>query len=346
MKGKACTVQGPIDPSQLGVTLPHEHLFIDESIYFIVAEESNRKAVARQPLGFENLGSVRFNPDINIDNLRLDDEEMMVKEVMRFKLAGGNTIVDGTPRFGLGRDIEALKRLSIRTGVNVIASAGYYVSLGHPKDMDSRTVDDVKNSIVEEIRDGVGTVRIRPGLIKIATNYPWGRNEEKALEGGARAQSETGAPMEIHPGRNHKHPQMILEVAEKAGADLSHILILHIDRTIEKLEDFKELLDRKCFIDFDLFGQAWYPPQFPLEIPIPSDHIRVQRIKQLIEAGYVDQILMSQDIDTKYLTYSYGGHGYAHILLNIVPLMLHHGISQENLHKLLVDNPRKFFTFR
>ena len=140
-KGKVRTVLGLIDPSDLGVTLPHEHLFIDESIYFVSADEPTRKALARQPLGLENLGLVRFNPDINIDNLRLDDEDMMVKEVTRFKLAGGNTIVDGTPGYGLGRDIEALRRLSIRTGVNVIASAGYYVSIGHPKDMNSKTLD-------------------------------------------------------------------------------------------------------------------------------------------------------------------------------------------------------------
>lgn len=339
MLGKAWTVQAPIDPSHLGITLPHEHLFIDESIFLVTD-----RGFSHQPLSLENLGSVRFNPNINSDNLRLDDEEMMAEEVMRFKSAGGSTIVDASVP-GLGRDVDALRRLSIRTGINVIASSGYYVSTSHPRDMDSKSIDDVKNSIVNEIRVGVGTSRIRTGLIKIGTTHPWGQNEQKVLQGAARAQSETGAPIEVHPGRNRRHPLAILELLEKEGANLSRVLILHIDRTIERLEDFETILDKGCSVDFDLFGQAWYPPEIPLEIPMPSDQIRVQRIRQLIEEGYVDRIMMSHDIDAKCWTYRYGGHGYAHILLNIAPFMLKQGISFENIHKLLVDNPRRLFTF-
>jgi phosphotriesterase-related protein len=346
MRGKAWTVLGPIDPYQLGVTLPHEHLFSDEvPSYFKLPEQASLRRISMQPLSLEILGFVRFNPNLNQDNMRLDDEDMMVEEVMRFKLAGGNTIVDAT-NIGWGRDPEALKRLSMRTGINVIASSGYYVSATHPPEMDSKSIGDIKNDIIKEISVGIGTSGVRAGLIgEIGTTFPWGRNEQKSLQGAGRAQVETGAPLEVHPGRNHRHPGMILEILGKEGVDLSRVSICHIDRTIEKFEDFKSILGKGCFIEFDLFGQAWYPPEIPLEIPMPSDHIRVHRIKNLIDAGYADRILLSHDIDTKYLTYRYGGHGYAHILLNIIPLMLNQGISREDIHKMLVENPRRFFTF-
>jgi phosphotriesterase-related protein len=346
MKGKAWTVLGPIDPNKLGITLVHEHLFIDEvPSYFQFPETATLRKIAYQPLSLEILGWVRFNPNGNQDNMRLDDEDMMAKEILRFKCVGGSTVVDAT-NVGLGRDPEAGRRLSARTGINVIAGSGYYVAASHPKDMDSKTVDDINNEIVKDIQVGIGGSGIRAGLIgEIGTSYPWGTNEQKSLEAAGCAQIETGAPIEVHPGRNHKHPGMILDVLEKKGVDLSRVDICHVDRTLESLEDMISILDRGCFLEFDLFGQAWYPPDIPLEFPFPSDYIRVAKIKQLIEAGYGDRILLSHDIDTKYLTYSYGGHGHAHILTNIVPLMKTQGIGSENIEKMFVDNPRRFLTF-
>ena len=41
----------------------------------------------------------------------------------------------------------------------------------------------------------------------------------------------------------------------------------------------------------------------------------------------------------------YGGHGYAHILENIVPKMEDRGISRATAIKILTENPRKWLTF-
>ena len=41
----------------------------------------------------------------------------------------------------------------------------------------------------------------------------------------------------------------------------------------------------------------------------------------------------------------YGGHGYAHILENIVPKMEDRGIKRDLALKILTENPRNWLTF-
>jgi phosphotriesterase-related protein len=345
-RGKAWSVRGPIDPSELGFTLTHEHFLCDATTYFELPEQTSERTLALSPVTLENLAWVRFHPYLNKDNLRLDDENMMVEEATRFKDAGGRTIVDATSN-GIGRNPEALKRISMRTGLNIIAGSGYYVSSTHPRDMESKTVNDIKNEIVRDIQVGIENTGIRAGLIgEIGTTFPWGTNEEKSLQAAGRAQVETGAPIEVHPGRNPKHPGMILDVLEKEGADLSHAAICHIERTLGDLNQFKSVLDRSVYVEFDNFGQSWFAfPGHKLEWPFPSDSGRVFRIRELIETGYADQILVSMDIDSKILLYRYGGQGFDHILVNVLPLM-QSLIGSENVQKILVNNPRRFLTFK
>ena len=106
------------------------------------------------------------------------------------------------------------------------------------------------------------------------------------------------------------------------------------------MSDFRSILERGCFVEFDLFGQAWHP----WFLDFPNDGVRVDMIRRLVDAGYADRILVSQDIDNKFLLHHFGGHGYDHILVNIVPMMLR-AMTREVVHNLLVENPRRLLTF-
>jgi phosphotriesterase-related protein len=276
----------------------------------------------------------------------LDDEELMIEEASKFKAAGGSTIVDATSN-GLGRNPEALRRISSRTGLNIIAGSGYYVWSTHPRNMESKSVDDIRNEMVRDISVGIHDSGIRAGLIgEIGTTFPWGANEEKVLRAAGRAQQETGAPIQVHPGRNPKHPGMILDVLESEHADLDRVVICHVERTLGDLRQFQSVLDRRCYVEFDNFGQSWFAfPGHTLEWPFPSDSARVFRIRELIDAGYAEQILVSMDIDSKILLHRYGGQGFDHILLNVLPMM-QSVIGSKNVQTILVDNPQRLMTFR
>ncbi|XP_051466508.1 phosphotriesterase-related protein isoform X2 [Apus apus] len=72
----------------------------------------------------------------------------------------------------------------------------------------------------------------------------------------------------------------------------------------------------------------------------------LDRIRMLIDEGYEDRILMAHDVHTKNRLMKYGGHGYSHILKNIVPKMLIRGIAQDKIDKILVANPKRWLTFK
>jgi phosphotriesterase-related protein len=77
----------------------------------------------------------------------------------------------------------------------------------------------------------------------------------------------------------------------------------------------------------------------------PSESQRISSIKQLIGDGYLEHILLSHDTFLKVLLTSYGGFGYAHILRNIVPVMLRQGITEAQVHTMMVDNPGRLLSF-
>jgi len=65
----------------------------------------------------------------------------------------------------------------------------------------------------------------------------------------------------------------------------------------------------------------------------------------LIEDGFTDQIVVSQDIAFKIRLQEYGGTGYGHILEYIVPWMKELGVSDKELKAILEENPRRILTF-
>lgn len=344
LTGKAQTVLGTISSERLGVTLPHEHLFVDFSIWQRGCEptEATANKVFHQPVTLENLWCIHYGAP-NLDNQKLQDEEIAIREASFFKRAGGDTIVDPS-NIGLARDPLALAHVSRATGLNVIMGSGYYVAPSHPADMDSKTEEDICAEIVREVTEGVADTRIRAGIIgEIGCSWPLTHNEEKVLRAAANAQRQTGAPLMIHPGRNTSAPLEIIAILSKAGADIGRTVICHIDRTLRQPKDLQKLAETGCYLAYDMCGEEGY---YALSIvDLPNDHQRVNEIMQLINQGYLNQILISQDICTKHRLRRYGGHGYDHILRNMVPVMRVKGMSDEQIHVLLVENPQRLLRF-
>lgn len=167
ISGKAQTVLGAMPPQELGVTLTHEHLFVDLTLGLRRAGYEPSEATVRglfyQPVALENRWWIAYHPTGNLDNLVLQNEEVAIREASFYKRAGGGTIVDMS-NSAMGRDPLALARVSRATGLNVIMGSGYYVPATHPADMDSKTEEDICEEIVREVTVGVGDTGIRAGI--------------------------------------------------------------------------------------------------------------------------------------------------------------------------------------
>ncbi len=266
-------------------------------------------------MSLANLGWVRQHFSSNLDNLQLLEETVARDEALLFKHAGGQTFVDPTNR-GLARDPLALARVARATGLNIIMGSGYYVAAAHPPDMDTRTVDDVTREIVTDLVVGVGDTGVRAGFIgEIGTTWPWTDNEKKVVRAAVAAQRDTGAALMIHPGRHERLPIDIVAFLRREGAE------------------------------YDLFGHetSYYPynPAFDM----PNDGERMRQILSLIERGHLAQILMSHDIAYKHCLTKWGGFGYHHLPVNVIPRLRAKGADDKIIQTLLVDNPRRAFVF-
>ena len=345
LAGQAQTVLGPIAGDAMGITLPHEHLLIDFEVMFREPATGAERGLSRQPVSLANLGWVRHHFSSNLDNLQLLDETVARDEALLFKHAGGQTFVDPTNR-GLARDPLALARVARATGLNIIMGSGYYVAAAHPPGMDTRTVDDIARELVTDLTVGVDGTGVRAGFIgEIGTTWPWTDNEKKVVRAAVAAQRETGAALMIHPGRHERLPLAIVEFVRKEGADLERTIMCHIERTIADRGVLLELAATGVRLEYDLFGleTSYYPynPAFDM----PNDGERMRQILFLIERGHLAQILMSHDIAYKHCLTKWGGFGYHHLLVNVIPRLRDRGADDRTIQTLLVDNPRRAFTY-
>ena len=338
-------MQGPIESAKVGIALTHEHLLIDFTAVLTQPEPASDRGLMHEPVTLENLWWVRYNWTSNIDNLRLFDEDTAISEANEYFRSGGSTIVDVTS-VGIGRDPQALLRISRATGLNVVMGSGYYIDKTHSDWLRAASVDEIATSIIRDIDEGVGGTRIRSGIIgEIGCSWPWTESERKVLEAAVVAQAATGAPLLIHPGRDEKAPLELLEAVDRWGGDLKRTVMGHIERTVYDRGILAELAATGAYLNYDLFGHD--ESHYPLadDTFMPADHERIEQIEYLIGEGRSSQVLMAHDVCSKHRLKRYGGHGYDHITTRIVPRMRVRGIHEEDIRMVLVDNPTRMLTF-
>ena len=344
MQGMAQTVLGPIPAHELGPTMTHEHILIDFRTTFDPPTAASELGRAYEPVSLQNLAWVRYHWNRNEDNLLLTDEETAIREIELFKHVGGRTIVEATT-IGIGRDPLGLARVSSAAGVNVIMGAGFYVAATHSPDLDQMEEEQITARIVGDITEGVDGTKVKAGIIgEIGCTWPLSANERKVLRASASAQRQTGAPLLIHPGRNPRAPFEILDILAEAGADIGRTIMSHLDRTYTDEDSLVEFAARGSYLEYDLFGVecSYYPLS---DIDMPSDAQRLNYIQRLIAEGHQDRIVVGHDMFSKHRLNAFGGHGYAHILENIVPRMRKRGMEEESIHSILIDNPARVLAF-
>jgi phosphotriesterase-related protein len=361
--GSIVTVEGRIDPTELGVTLPHEHILIDNvENGYEPPDTAAKKEIAERPVQMEDLWWIRENPYAHRDNLRLGSVEDAVEELAQFRRAGGDAVVDVTTKDR--SDPKRIRGIARETGLTIVQGTAFYTRSSHPDRIEEASVDDLTSEFVDDIQNGIGETDVRAGIIgeigitgdeqsdgETRFIHP---HEKKVLRAGARAAVQTGAPLSIHPPseRSLEYPTSrrcleVLDVVEDEGLDPKRVIFCHRDQSkwIERdLTYQRELADRGSYVEFDLFGHAdAYHPQF--DDAQGSDRDRVKWTEELVADGYADRLLLSHDIYMKMFTRKYGGYGYAHILDSIVPDLKARGVSEAEIQTLLVENPRRILTF-
>lgn len=337
----AQTVTGTIPATALGPTLMHEHILCD------LRAPSDRAGGQGGPITMENRFAVDYFQNRNPANMVLDEDDVALDELRRFKAAGGETIVELTTG-GLLPQPQRLAALSKASGVSIVMGAGYYVDAYLSDAIRQADADALEDDITAQVTRGAWGTDIRAGLIgEIGCSWPLEPSERRMLAAAARVQRTTGAALTIHPGRHEDAPAEIAEIVIGAGADPLRTILCHMDRTIFDRPRLVALLSRGLVLEWDFFGietsQYWMAG---VDLDLPTDYMRLDLIRDLMAMGYREQIAISQDICTRTRLTSYGGHGYGHLLQHVAPLMRRRGWTDDDIDQLLIKTPARLLGFR
>jgi phosphotriesterase-related protein len=329
------TVTGPVAAENLGMTLMHEHIVCD-----LTPPARRGRAQDEVVITLENVFDVTYRPNDYYGNHRLQDLDIATQECRRFRAAGGGTIVEMSTG-GLCPDPAALQAISSETGTWIVMGAGFYTQAYQDDGTLALPVEALADIMTAQINEGAWGSSVRCGIIgEIGCSWPLTPFERRSLAAGAVAQRNTGASITVHPGRHPAAPHEILDILDAAGADLSRVIIDHMDRTFTTVEEVIALARRGCVVEYDFFGIE--QSQYWMGIAdLPTDWMRIHAIRRLFEQGLGDRIVMSHDICTRSRLQHYGGHGYSHMIRNVIPLMRDRGFSQAEIDTLLIDTPRR-----
>ena len=345
MSDKAITVLGAVAGADLGVTLPHEHLLIDFSCRYLPAEDE--AGLALQP----SLGDrwrMMARPAGYRDNLVGRSVKSAVDECGHFSRAGGRTIVDLTG-VGLSPDPHGLVEIAKATGLNVIAATGLYIDEALPDDIRSASVDAIADALVADLTTG-GAEGIRRGAIGEIAIESGSEIELKNVRAAGRAQARTGAPCFFHvmsgilPEARGQAADLV-DLYASEGGDLAKLVLCHQDGSGDDPRYQHAMLGRGLWFAYDTFGFEAVFAFGERYIQLPTDTQRIREVSALVEAGFGDRLLLSQDICYQMMKRSWGGWGYAHILETLAPRFVAAGIDASRLMQLMVDNPRRLLCF-
>jgi phosphotriesterase-related protein len=305
------TVLGRIDPSDLGVTLPHEHT---QCALWHIENRWDYWQLTR-------------------------DQPVILDELERFRASGGRSLVDLTLP-GIGRHPRWLRGIAQASGLGIVMGCGWYRTAYYPPEalIDRRSADDLADELVREFEEGVGDSDVRPGIIgEIGTDKPWlSPAEERVHRAAARAARRTGMAITTHSVLSPVGLAQ-LRVFEEEGLDPGRVVVGHSD-SYPVLDHYLEILGRGASIEFDFLGMTFTAVERHGE-----DRI-VELLLELLGRGHADRVLLSQDVCNDAQLRRYGGAGYAYLAERFLPRLRAAGVPDADIDTMTVANPRRLLT--
>src|SRR5579871_4855112 len=314
------TVRGAVDGATLGVTLMHEHIFILDT-----------EIAANYP---EHWGG---------EDARIAGAVTRLNEL---KASGVDTIVDLTV-IGLGRSIPRIQKVAAATGLNIVVATGIYTYCDLPHYFQYRgpgTVlggpELIADMFVRDIQQGIADTDVRAGILKCATDAPGlTPGVERILRATAQAHLRTGVPISTHTHARRRVGLDQQRIFREEGVDLSRVVIGHSGDTTD-LGYLEELIANGSYLGMDRFGID----------TILSFEDRVKTVARMCERGHAGRMVLSHDaacfnhwLPERPLPAMLPRWHYLHIHNDVIPALRREGVTEDQLHTMLVENPRRIF---
>lgn len=308
------SVLGPVDTSELGFTLSHEHVLITSA------------------------GIQATFPEFVPRDAAIEEGIQLFKDA---KAGGVDTIFDLTTH-DLGRDIGVIQAVSRGSGVNMIAATGTWRDI--PRVFWTAEPDEIAALYVRELAEGIEGTGIRPGIIKVANDVGGVTPEgEIVLRAAARAHQETGAPIYTHTWAPERVGDQQVAIFEDEGVDLNRVCVGHSNDTTD-LDYLKGLLDKGVWIGLDRYHPVARPG-------LPDWRTRTDTAKALIDAGYGDRLMLGHDAQVRLRIASNEAFAermrlnpdkFLFISRNALPYLKETGGTDSDIQDLMINNPRRY----
>ena len=285
-----------------GYTLMHEHIFIDLS-------------------GIKKL-----------DDCRLDCKNETIEEFKKLYKNGVRNITEVT-NIGMGRDVNYIKEVSEKSGINVICATGFYKEPFYPEFVYEKNEKELSEIMKNDILKGIDGTDIKAGIIgEIGSSKDIITGTElKVFKSAIIAHLETGVPITTHTSLGTMgHEQVKLFKEYKVNTD--KIVIGHVDLS-GNVEYILEMLYNGVYVEFDTIGKNNYL----------ADDIRIQMLKEIEKRELIDRVFLSMDITRKSNMEYKGGIGYNYIFNVFIPKLKEAGIKENSIEKMLKINPQNFY---
>jgi phosphotriesterase-related protein len=307
-----------VPTGRLGTTLIHEHVFVGHpelDLNLPHPEWSEDDAIESAVAGFERLWSL-----------------------------GVRSVVDLTVP-GLGRDVARVRRVAERTRVQLVASTGYYTPDVLPAYFHTHGpgrlvggVDPLLELFLRDIEDGIAGTGVRAAMLKVVTDEPGLTPDvRRVMEAAATAQRRTGVPITTHTHAPSRSGRDQLRFFVERGVAPERLVIGHCGDS-QDLGYLRELMDAGATIGMDRFG---------MEHVLPDD-ARLSTVLTLLQDGYADRMVLSQDAAffSRVTPPSWRAAHTPHwnmenLPRRIVPRLLEHGVTPDQVHQLMVLNPAR-----
>lgn len=315
------TLNGPLDTSELGTVLMHEHVFN------LTAE-----------IQLVHPGFNGWDPDVEVPKAQ--------EELRRVKEAGIDTIVELSP-IGLGRSLDLITRACEASGLNVVLATGIYTYdvLPRPWHFSGPGTlldgDEPLDALMRaDLTDGIEGSGVKPGILKCAIDAA-GLTEhvERGVRSICRIHKETDTPVCIHTHPATERGFDALRILEDEGVDPRRVMLAHCGDSTD-LDDLEKLAASGALLGMDRFG---------LDILLPFDE-RVNTVVAMCERGHAGQMILSQDANCFSDWFPPGMEAqvtpnwhFLHVIRDVVPALLDRGVTQEQVDQMLRENPREFF---
>ncbi len=313
--GQINTVTGPIDSSQLGFTLMHEHVMVSAS------------------------GLYDSYPDL----LGQDREDRAITDLKNAKKEGVDTIVDATT-FDLGRKAPLLAEVSKASGVNIINVTGWWLDV--PRFLHGISPNQMAKEFIRDIEEGFRGTDIKAGILKCAADFEGVTPQlETMARAVARAHVETGLPIMVHSYPTGHVARRQIEIFKEEGVDLTRVKIDHSNDTTD-VEYLSWILDQGCYLGMDRYpGHLVSPHMRTVTLKNLIDAGYAERLCPSHDCICLTVLKENPD-GSMPRDHEFARHNedrYLYIKRQVIPELLEMGVTETTIQTMFVDNPQNFF---